>query len=275
MNPPTPLKLVEWYTQERAAKTIGVSARTVRRMGDDGTLRRAWRPIKGRRPEAVYHPDDVEKEAAKILRPNPVEDDIRPAWPEPTQAIATRPGIPEVLERFGELMKRGKQAPPLWLTLEAASEYSGLSQALITASSSPATYPRSETPPSRSAAPTWTNSTWRPFRRPLRSSGSAAARSICLPRKKTCSSRDRKKRKTRDPIEATFSAYPVCISALASSTSAAAASAASRPSHSWASGTDTRPGSAGASAGAPPFSAGASSAAARRPAADAFAATRR
>jgi hypothetical protein len=124
------MNLVEWYSEERTATALGVSTRTVRRMAQDGTLRRAWRPVKGRKPEAAYHPEDVEKAAQTMRRPTPVED-TQPPRPEPTQAIATRPGIPEVLERFGEIMQRGKQTPPLWLTIEAASEYSGLSQALI------------------------------------------------------------------------------------------------------------------------------------------------
>ena len=162
--------LVEWYAEDRTATMLAVSTRTVRRMAQDGTLRRAWRPLAGRKPEAVYHPGDVEREAAKARpRPMPVPDarDLETGPPtaltgrvaaaieqmaaarlEPqiagrmAEALARLasarqetpglPGIPEALERMAELIRRAPRAsPPLWMTLAEASEYSGLTQALL------------------------------------------------------------------------------------------------------------------------------------------------
>ena len=123
------MTLVEWYSEKRTATALGVSTRTVRRMAEDGTLRRAYRPLKGRKPESVYHPEDVEREQQRIRRPAPVEDTQRPG-PEPTDAL--RPGIQEALERFSEIMRHAPlAAPPLWMSIETAAEYSGLSQALL------------------------------------------------------------------------------------------------------------------------------------------------
>lgn len=120
------MNLVEWYTEQRASETLGVSTRTVRRMAEDGALRRAWRPLAGRKPEAVYHPEDVEREKQSMRpRPVPVEDTQAPL-------VVRQPPGADALERFGEFLRRGPAAQPaLWLTIEAASEYSGLSQALL------------------------------------------------------------------------------------------------------------------------------------------------
>jgi hypothetical protein len=122
------MNLVEWYNEQRAAEALGVSRRTIQRLAKDGAIRRAYRNVPGRKQEPVYHPEDVEREKERILRPTPVED-TRPG-PEP-QSLVIRPSVPEMIDRFAEVMNRGRQAPPLWLPIEAASEYSGLSQALI------------------------------------------------------------------------------------------------------------------------------------------------
>lgn len=100
------MNLVEWYSEQRAAEKLGVSRRTIQRLAGDGTIRRAYRNVPGRKPETVYHPEDVEREKERIQRPVPVEDP-RPQPEERQSSVALRPGVPEMIDRFAEIMNRG------------------------------------------------------------------------------------------------------------------------------------------------------------------------
>jgi len=57
--------LSDWYPEEEAARRMGMSTRTLRRMSARkvGPERRL-RPRDGRKPEPVYNPQDVDKRAS-------------------------------------------------------------------------------------------------------------------------------------------------------------------------------------------------------------------
>jgi hypothetical protein len=58
-------KYSEWPTKEPAAQRIGISVKTLERMADAGKIEQKMRPREGGTPQAVFNPEDVEREAAK------------------------------------------------------------------------------------------------------------------------------------------------------------------------------------------------------------------
>ncbi|HEY1896729.1 MAG TPA: hypothetical protein VGG62_10675 [Terracidiphilus sp.] len=58
-------KFTEWPTKEPAAQRIGVSVKTLERMADAGKIEQKMRPRVGGTPQAIFNPEDVEREAAK------------------------------------------------------------------------------------------------------------------------------------------------------------------------------------------------------------------
>jgi hypothetical protein len=112
--------LARWIPKPEAARRLGVTERTVDRMIAAGKLRRQWRRIAGRRDQAVIHPGDVEAIEAATAAP--------PASPPPAAADAAGA---EVIAAALDRLARALKPPPLWLTLDEAVEYSGLSMELL------------------------------------------------------------------------------------------------------------------------------------------------
>lgn len=112
--------LSTWLSKFDAARLLGIGERTLDRM-----IKRTNRPEvrfrlrdKGRKPEPVCNPEDVQ------------------AMLPPETAVASRPPsypadrVLEVMDRITQIGHAPEQ-PALWLSLKAASKYSGLSMALL------------------------------------------------------------------------------------------------------------------------------------------------
>lgn len=140
------LDLSTWLTEEDAAARLGVSERTLRRRCEDGTgPERQYRPVDGRKPEPVYRPDDVERLAPprpavfserNPLLPQPHANGLpAPPLELPAGAGMTLAGaIESAVLRAAEMIADRFPAPKpdaLWLTIDQAAQYTGLSQTLI------------------------------------------------------------------------------------------------------------------------------------------------
>lgn len=53
--------LSAWLTKPEVAQALGKSEKTVERLERDGKLRKAYRPVPGRKAIPVYHPDNVRR----------------------------------------------------------------------------------------------------------------------------------------------------------------------------------------------------------------------
>ena len=142
------LDLSSWYTLEQTIDKLRQSARTVYRLRKEKQIRCMIRREKGVRPTPVYNPEDVEKVCqaavdADISRTKPAVANGKNG--ELTKATTTT--APKTLMRaatkddtFALFMEfiRGMAAQAAavsqvrpFMTIEEASEYSGLSQALL------------------------------------------------------------------------------------------------------------------------------------------------
>jgi excisionase family DNA binding protein len=122
--------LAEWLTRAKTAELLDCSEKTVDRLAARGELQRRLRPAPGRRPEPVYHPSDVERLAEGRSRPFV----LPPAKAAEQNSLAV--AGQDVLRTY-EILERLLQPPApakverLWLTVDEASETSGLSRTLL------------------------------------------------------------------------------------------------------------------------------------------------
>jgi hypothetical protein len=138
-----------WHTKQEAATLLAASVKTVERLAAGGEIQQAERPVAGKRPAAVYHPDDVARlAAAKAPKPHimPPEDlsVLAPsdaAWstreekqpgamivPQPTaNAAAVAAAFGTWAQGFTWPAAARPETPRRFLTLPEASEHSGLS----------------------------------------------------------------------------------------------------------------------------------------------------
>jgi excisionase family DNA binding protein len=126
--------LSSWYTTEEVMSKLRMSQRSVYRLRTEKRIGWARRREKGKQPEPVYNPADVDAIQA-TLAPAPA---LLEAPAAANGAVATtRPakaGVQDGFSQFMEFVQRGMAAqaavaaPRLFLTIEEASEYSGLSQ---------------------------------------------------------------------------------------------------------------------------------------------------
>jgi helix-turn-helix protein len=112
-----------WLTKQEIMKELGLSERTLERMLQRDEIKRAHCRVPGRKPITVISPDDIERLRAEVVKPEPI-----PAPEERALAVRQRSGM-ELLA----LLRNTAWVPalPLFLSLKEASEFSGLSQALI------------------------------------------------------------------------------------------------------------------------------------------------
>jgi len=91
--------LSTWLTVEEAATAIGVSTRTVERLGKAGKLDQRLRRQEGTPPVAVYYPGDVERERVQ-RHPTPPPFVLEREQDGPTNGngsvLLTRSGAPKI-----------------------------------------------------------------------------------------------------------------------------------------------------------------------------------
>jgi predicted site-specific integrase-resolvase len=98
----------------------GMSQRTIYRMVQEGKLRQASRPIPGRRPLPIFHPDDVAAFEEQRVKGG---QEILP----PDSAMAKRTVNGHSTDSgLLELVRALTVPAHLWLTLQEAVDYSGL-----------------------------------------------------------------------------------------------------------------------------------------------------
>jgi excisionase family DNA binding protein len=108
-----------WPTLEEIHKKTGISDRTLHRRVNDGTLRKAYRQIPGRKPLLVVHPDDAAALENTTLQPVPVSNGTVPA----TRQNGNLPSsdILPVLAGLAQIFEK-----KLYLSLKEAARFSGL-----------------------------------------------------------------------------------------------------------------------------------------------------
>ena len=61
-----------WITKPEAAELLQCSEKSIERYASQGKLRQAWRRVPGRRPLAVYCPEDIETLRGQTVQAAPV-----------------------------------------------------------------------------------------------------------------------------------------------------------------------------------------------------------
>jgi muconolactone delta-isomerase len=124
-----PANYENWLTKAEAAEALQCAQKTIEREASRGKIEQAWRRIPGRRPLAVFNPDDVEKLRATTVQAFPVQDGS-PAPVGDTKALARLPraGSPE---QFFAGLAQAIAAPRIpadrkfYLSLAEAAELTG------------------------------------------------------------------------------------------------------------------------------------------------------
>jgi hypothetical protein len=132
---PTPEAQIEWIGKEQAAKRLKVSTRTVLAMAAEGKIqRRQERDAASNQMVTRLHAGDVERIAYERTHPAAVQ----PVQAERQQALQVQPAKQDQAAAALLLaLSTLSAAPPsqpivkLWLDLDAAAEYTGLSRALL------------------------------------------------------------------------------------------------------------------------------------------------
>jgi len=136
-----------WLTKSEALRALAVSERSLDRMVTAGKVEKTTRPRPGRTPEPIYKRSDIERlttrEAFLVPSPTAAESAAAPSAPQaPPQQFpafaALAPLLAAVLQQLPRALlpapdSASAPAPPQWLDVDAAAEYSGLSTRLVTA----------------------------------------------------------------------------------------------------------------------------------------------
>jgi hypothetical protein len=126
------ISLSEWPNEAQAAAMLGTSVKTIMRYADAGKIETQKRPRPGKKPENVCNPSDIERLMPKAhVMPAEVANGTAiarlPAEPaktlDPAPVLAMIRAIATAIETERQIV----QMPRLWLSLEEAAEYSGLS----------------------------------------------------------------------------------------------------------------------------------------------------
>jgi hypothetical protein len=125
-----------WKTKKEIATTLGITERTLERKIDKGEIRSAERPVPGRRPAIVLHPEDVERLEKSILKPIPTAVGDMSKRQLTTAPTAVENRVARTLKPSPDLaaLMALMSRPPLRVTEKyllstaEAAEISGLSQ---------------------------------------------------------------------------------------------------------------------------------------------------
>jgi excisionase family DNA binding protein len=127
--------LADWPSKSEVAERLGMHTKTLDRAINRGEIQQAYRRVAGRRPMPVLNPADVAKLEATTVQPQPFVMAHGSAEPGGTTALAApRASAASLPALVDFLQAAARPVPqPLFLTLEAAAEYSGLPVATLKA----------------------------------------------------------------------------------------------------------------------------------------------
>jgi predicted DNA-binding transcriptional regulator AlpA len=114
----------EWLTLAETVQKLGKSQSTIERWVGNGALRSKQEPRQGRKPERLYSAADIERLASQVQQAN--TRSIALAKPPSQLTIA-----PDAISALRDVMMEWRKPPKLWLSLEEAAAYSGLSESHI------------------------------------------------------------------------------------------------------------------------------------------------
>jgi excisionase family DNA binding protein len=119
-----PANYENWLTKAEAAQALQCAEKTIEREASRGKIQQAWRRIPGRRPIAVFNPDDIERLKAQTVQafPAPMAADTSKALTNISRATSPE----QFFAGLARAMVAPRVSPKLYLTLAEAAEYTGL-----------------------------------------------------------------------------------------------------------------------------------------------------
>lgn len=126
-----------WPTKAQLSKETGISERTLDRMVSKGELQQGYRQMPGRRPIALINPADAQKLRDSAMKPSAflMQDENPPTLTHSDKSLAlvkrssTTDALTTAIQQA--VQSAQMQATRLFLTLDEASEYSGLPKAYL------------------------------------------------------------------------------------------------------------------------------------------------
>ncbi len=118
-----------WVTKDTAAEALGISVRSIERMVADGRLEQVHRNYPGRPPIALINPEDVKKASDMMVsKATLLEGAGSRALSNVGQHLGPFAALAAHMAEFSQHYARERT---LFLTLDAAATYSGLSKRLL------------------------------------------------------------------------------------------------------------------------------------------------
>lgn len=124
----------KWLIRDEAMAILTISARTLDRYAEAGTLRRSIRPVPGRRPRSTYCPEDVDQ-LAKLMD---IERHGKERSMETGQLETPPPNGPTTSElpslvasAIAGLPEHSNSPQPTYVTLDKAAELTGLPSSFL------------------------------------------------------------------------------------------------------------------------------------------------
>jgi len=126
------ISLADWPNEAQAAALLGTSVKTIIRYADAGKIETQKRPRQGKKPENVCNPRDIEKllPQAHVMPEASNGTAITRMPAEPARALDPAPILAMIraIATAIETERQIVQIPKLWLSLQEAAEYSGLTK---------------------------------------------------------------------------------------------------------------------------------------------------
>jgi excisionase family DNA binding protein len=113
----------DWPTKVEVSRETGLSQRTIERKIQAGDIRQEFKHIPGRKPISILHPEDVAKLKEHTLVPIPLVGAPRPSTPQPDMS--------SFISLLSAVPARTRNSEKLYLRLDEAAEYSGLSKTYL------------------------------------------------------------------------------------------------------------------------------------------------
>lgn len=126
-------RVVEWIPQDEACERLGKSSKTLERLTLTKDIATKMEPVEGRKPRRVFYAPHVEKVASAFSAKRKVR--VANALSPPSALISTAQAteaihlLVQTLREHTTIPKPSPATLQLWLTIEQAAEYSGLSRA--------------------------------------------------------------------------------------------------------------------------------------------------